>query len=529
MADTKVIPPVSATTDIKDSAYDAVVVVTDSVEKLSGKLACLQTALIQYKKIDSALESKVSVVHCAEIPSTRLVFAATGPLNRDYDDVRRFQEAAEEGIKRAVAAGSKAPLLVRPADESFPLATRVALLGALHALYVPLDIREFDAQRATRVEKLGVWVENDSDAYVSELVRILECGRFAYRDIGGSDPERMAAPKVAEYVQEMFKDTCINIEVVSDLGFLQKNYPLFCAVDRSASGVDRHKARLIRLEYNGEGPIDQTLLLVGKGITYDTGGADIKYGGSMAGMHRDKCGAAFVAGFFKVLSLWQPRGLRVVGAMCMVRNSVGSDAYVADEIIVSRAGKRVRVGNTDAEGRMVMADLLCEMKEKAPAEVNPQLFTIATLTGHVIRAYGDKYSAVMTNGPAGREGIAQQLFDAGEKSGDPFEISTIRREDYVHHSGRTESEDVFQSAGGGSTNNPRGHQAPAAFLVLASGLDKHGIDSSAPLKYTHLDIAGSSGPYPGIPTGSPLVAMAHNYVLNRPSATLKHDPAALKI
>ena len=48
----------------------------------------------------------------------------------------------------------------------------------------------------------------------------------------------------------------------------------------------------------------------------------------------------------------------------MVRNSVGSDAYVADEIIVSRAGKRVRVGNTDAEGRMVMADLLCEMKEK---------------------------------------------------------------------------------------------------------------------------------------------------------------------
>merc|ERR1719414_828632 len=340
MADTSVIPPVSSTTDVCDASYDAVVVVTDSVDKLTGKLACLQTALLQHKKIDSALESKVSVVPCAELPSSRLVFAGTGPLNRDYDDVRRFQEAAEEGIKRAVASGSRAPLLVRPADDSFPLATRVALLGALHALYVPLDIREFDAKRATRVEKLGVWVENDSDAYVSEIGRILECGRFAYRDIGGSDPERMAAPRVAEYVQEMFKGTCINIEVVSDLAFLQENYPLFCAVDRSASGVERHKARLIRLEYNGEGPIDQTLLLVGKGITYDTGGADIKYGGSMAGMHRDKCGAAFVAGFFKVLSLWQPRRLRVVGAMCMVRNSVGSDAYVADEIIVSRAGKR---------------------------------------------------------------------------------------------------------------------------------------------------------------------------------------------
>lgn len=65
---------------------------------------------------------------------------------------------------------------------------------------------------------------------------------------------------------------------------------------------------------------------------------------------------------------------------------------MADEIITARSGKRIRVGNTDAEGRMVMVDLLCEAKENALKEVNPQLFTIATLTGHVIRAYGPDYS-----------------------------------------------------------------------------------------------------------------------------------------
>ncbi len=67
-------------------------------------------------------------------------------------------------------------------------------------------------------------------------------------------------------------------------------------------------------------------------------------------MSRDKCGAADVAGFLRVISILKPKNLKVVGAMAMVRNSVGSNAYVADEIITSRAGVRIRVGNTDAEG-----------------------------------------------------------------------------------------------------------------------------------------------------------------------------------
>lgn len=120
----------------------------------------------------------------------------------------------------------------------------------------------------------------------------------------------------------------------------------------------------MHLKYEGKSSVDTTLFLVGKGITYDTGGTDVKAGGVMAGMHRDKSGAAAVAGFFKTLSLLKPKGLCVRGAMALVRNSIGSDGYVADELITSRAGRRIRIGNTDAEGRMVMADLLCEAKEQ---------------------------------------------------------------------------------------------------------------------------------------------------------------------
>jgi leucyl aminopeptidase len=88
--------------------------------------------------------------------------------------------------------------------------------------------------------------------------------------------------------------------------------------------IPRHRGRIIKLEYNPVGSIiDTTLYLVGKGINYDTGGADVKAGGHMSGMHRDKCGAAFVAGFFKTLEILKPQGLRVFGDLCMARNSIG--------------------------------------------------------------------------------------------------------------------------------------------------------------------------------------------------------------
>ena len=103
----------------------------------------------------------------------------------------------------------------------------------------------------------------------------------------------------------------------------EQEYPCLAAVNRAAAGVDRHDGRVIWLTYEPEGKVEKTVMLVGKGITYDTGGADIKAGGVMAGMSRDKCGAADVAGILKVVSILKPKNVKVMGAMAMVRNSVG--------------------------------------------------------------------------------------------------------------------------------------------------------------------------------------------------------------
>jgi leucyl aminopeptidase len=95
----------------------------------------------------------------------------------------------------------------------------------------------------------------------------------------------------------------------------------------------------------------------------------------------------------------------------------------------------VLIGNTDAEGRMVMGDLLAHAKERALSpnykDAPSRLLTVATLTGHAIRAVGTGYSISLDNGPAKEAGVSARLFAAGHLIGEPFETSTLRREDYA--------------------------------------------------------------------------------------------------
>jgi len=99
----------------------------------------------------------------------------------------------------------------------------------------------------------------------------------------------------------------------------------------------------------------------------------------------------------------------------------------------------------------------------------------------------------MCNGPAKNAQVDEHLQHSGDLIGDPFEISTIRKEDYETHKGKSEYEDLQQAMSKPSADSSRGHQGPAAFLIMASGLEKHGGNSKQPLPYSHIDIAGSCG------------------------------------
>lgn len=477
--------------------------------------SALAEKIKQAKATDNRVGSEVLLLQTEGVPGQRLITAPTGPLNRDFDDVRQIFDAAHKAAKVAQDAGANHPVIalnnVDVNDKRYQQAFLAAYLGVCQSLYQPLEAREAHGEDAIEPTQ-NVTLVGELDA---DWAMAVEAGKRVARDLAGTEPERMAPPRFAEYCRQAFAHTPIKVSVIDDSQQLQHEYPLLAAVGRSSMAVERHRPCVIRLEYQGSQP-ERTVMFAGKGIVYDTGGADLKTGGHMAGMSRDKGGAAGVAGFMKTVAELKPEHLNVVAEIGAVRNSIGSDAFVADEIITGHSGKRVRIGNTDAEGRLIMADLLSHLREEAAqADGEHELYTVATLTGHAALAKGP-YSALVPNGHARRQKLPDALFEAGETYGDPTEISWSRREDFDFVKGHTLCDDLLSSNNGPSATTPRGHQFPMAFLVGVSGLDNHGIDSSRPLNYIHIDIAGSGvegGDWQhGKPTASPVTCLAGHYL-----------------
>jgi len=324
---------------------------------------------------------------------------------------------------------------------------------------------------------------------VAAQVRAIEAGRLVARDLTGTEPERMAPPRVAELCEEAFAGTSVAVRVERDVS----GYPLLAAVARASTVVERHRPCVIELEWKPKGPVQGTVVLVGKGVTYDTGGADLKTDGAMAGMSRDKGGAGAVAGVLRaVAALDLP--VRVVGLLGMVRNSIGEESFVTDEIIRSRGGVRVRIGNTDAEGRLVLSDLLARGREILEGVDGASLFSVATLTGHVYRAHGP-YTGALCNAPA--RDLVARLDKIAEAWGEPMEHARPRREDYTLIAGRSSAEDVVSCNRLPSVSTPRGHQFPFAFLDVSAGL------RGGALPFVHLDIGGAAVDPPDWQFGKP--------------------------
>lgn len=508
------IPELIAVPDLKsalsDARFDAVVLVAAG---LPTGIAGADVIIDRLRSVDARVGNDVLLLHAPELPGQRLVLSPTGPLKREVDDVRRVGDAARAGVCRARDAGAKAPLLVVAGIDGkgrYRESDVVSVLGALSGLWAPLEAREARGEANVEpVQKLGI--VGARAAQIATVAQAIESGRRLARDLCGTEPERMRPEAFAATCVDAFMDTAVQVKVIDDLDTLSYQYPLLMGVARASLMVERHRPRVVHLEYVGKGPIERTILLAGKGLTYDTGGADLKTGGYMAGMSRDKGGAAAVAGMLRTLAELKPEGVRVVGLLGVLRNSVGADAFVADEIITSHAGVRVRIGNTDAEGRLVLADLLSHLRVTALDAVKPHLLSVATLTGHSLRAVGP-YSILIENGAARDAGVASTLDLIGEHWGDPFEVSRLRREDFDFIKPKTAADDVISCNNLPSAGTPRGHQFPAAFLAVAAGLDKHSVDSQQPLPFTHIDIGGSGVEgmdwQHGRPTAAPVTALS---------------------
>jgi leucyl aminopeptidase len=177
----------------------------------------------------------------------------------------------------------------------------------------------------------------------------------------------------------------------------------------SVSAGSVEEAQLIVMEYKGGKKGDKPVVLVGKGITFDTGGISLKPGGGMDEMKYDMCGAASVIGAMRAITEMQ-LPLNVVAVVAAAENMPNGNATKPGDIVTSMSGQTIEVLNTDAEGRLVLCDALTYVERFKPKAV----VDVATLTGACVVALGRHATGLYSN----NDELAEQLLEAGQNAGD---------------------------------------------------------------------------------------------------------------
>ena len=274
----------------------------------------------------------------------------------------------------------KDPLALAQFSESLPegiYAFRdvpAELDGAQGALAWLLGTYNFNRYRKSdrRFPKLLLAAATDAD----EVQRIAE-GVFLARDLINTPANDMGPEELAEAARDVAKRFEAKLRLVEGDDLLKQNYPLIHAVGRASERAPR----LIDLRWGKESAPKVTL--VGKGVCFDSGGLDLKTSAGMLTMKKDMGGAAVVLALAQmVMDAELPIRLRVL--IPAVENSVSGHAYRPGDVLKSRKGLTVEIGNTDAEGRLVLADALAEADDEAPE----LLIDFATLTGAARAATG---------------------------------------------------------------------------------------------------------------------------------------------
>ena len=216
----------------------------------------------------------------------------------------------------------------------------------------------------------------------------------------------MHAREFAEAVKNKFNEAKnIEIEVLDKKQVEKNKMGLLLAVNAGS----HYEPRVVVLRYFGDKKNKKNVLgLVGKGITFDSGGYNLKPSSSLQCMKFDMSGAAVVCASFLALTQKKPK-INVVAVACLTENAIGGHATLTESVITSMSGKTVEINNTDAEGRLVLADGITYAIQKQKAT---KIITVATLTGACVLALGENTTGVMTN----NHYFYQQFSQASQKS-----------------------------------------------------------------------------------------------------------------
>ncbi len=239
------------------------------------------------------------------------------------------------------------------------------------------------------VEKKTVHVVAASNDGYAEAVAINEAVNFT-RDLINENADVTTAEFLETTARALIHGKAgVTIEVLDRKKLRQKNFGLLLAVNKGSA----HEPRVVTVRYNGGKKNDPYIAFVGKGLTFDSGGLNLKPSGSMETMRSDMSGAASVLGALKA-TLALKLKKNVIFAFGAAENAIDANSYKPGDVFVGYAGKSVEIGNTDAEGRLVLADVIAYVID---VHKPSRLVDLATLTGACVVGLGNDYAGLMSN------------------------------------------------------------------------------------------------------------------------------------
>jgi leucyl aminopeptidase len=338
--------------------------------------------------------------------AARLLLIGTGSAGAG--DANALRRAAAVAGKRAVQARvPEAALLITPearGNVSPAQAVRMAAEGAPFGAWRYLELKRPSDDTKGVLTSFAILGETDAEAQrAHDVGAAVAHGQAFARSIQVLPGNTCTPTYLGEAARELAKRYGMGITVLDKSAVQKEGMEALMAVAQGSA----QEPRFIAIEYKGSE--DPPVVLVGKGVTFDTGGISIKPAMSMEEMKYDMSGAAAVLGTFEMLGRVKPR-VHVVGLIPSAENMPSGSAYRPGDVVGSHLGKTIEVINTDAEGRLLLADALSYARRYKPAAV----VDAATLTGAVVTALGHSAIGLMGNDDA----LMDELRQAGERAGE---------------------------------------------------------------------------------------------------------------
>ncbi|WP_312483630.1 leucyl aminopeptidase [Stutzerimonas nitrititolerans] len=344
------------------------------------------------------------------IKAERVLLVGTGKAdeldNRQWRKVATAVTGALKNLGGSDAALALQDVQIKGRDAYARTRILVEVLAGGQYVFDRFKSKKADARPLSRITLLSDKTEQAQVEQAANHAQAITTGMNFARDLGNLPPNVCHPSYIAEQARQLGKDfKGLKVEVLDEKKLRELGAGSFLAVSQ---GSDQPGC-IVVMQYSGGKKSEQPYALVGKGITFDTGGISLKPGLGMDEMKYDMCGAASVLGTFRAaLELQLP--INLVGVLACAENMPSGGATRPGDIVTTLSGQTVEILNTDAEGRLVLCDALTYVERFKPRAV----IDVATLTGACIVALGSQTSGLMSND----EELARQLLGAGQNADD---------------------------------------------------------------------------------------------------------------